>query len=51
MGPKCQEMNSPREQPSASDGWEVKDKFSFFPAPGAVGRRGEEDGKERIILN
>ena len=39
---KCQEINAPREQPSASDGWELKDKFSISLAPGAGGWKGRE---------
>lgn len=39
---KCQEVNAPGEQLSASDGWELKDKFSIFLAPGAGGWRGRE---------
>lgn len=33
MGHKRQEMSALKEQPSVSDKWELKDKFSIFLAP------------------
>jgi hypothetical protein len=50
MGHKCQEVNVPREHPSANDEWELKDKFSIFN-PGALVEWGGNNFKVIFLLS